>query len=29
VLDGGIAAAKKEDRAFYGPFVSISVGIGD
>lgn len=29
VLDGGIAAAKKEDRAFYGPFVSIAVGIGD
>lgn len=29
VLDGGIATAKKEDRAFYGPFASISVGIGD
>ncbi len=29
VLDGGIDSAKKEDRAFYGPFVSIAVGIGD
>ncbi len=29
VLDGGIATAKKEDRAFYGPFLSIAVGIGD
>jgi hypothetical protein len=28
VLDGGIAAAKKEDRGFYGPFVSVSVGLG-
>jgi hypothetical protein len=28
-IDGGIDAAKKEDRGFYGPFVSISVGIGD
>ncbi len=29
VLDGGIDTAKKEDRAFYGPFLSIAVGIGD
>jgi hypothetical protein len=29
VLDGGIDAAQKENRAFYGPFASISVGIGD
>jgi iron complex outermembrane receptor protein len=29
VLDGGIDTAKKEDRGFYGPFLSISVGIGD
>ena len=29
VLDGGIDAAKKEDRGFYGPFAAISVGIGD
>ncbi|HUJ02190.1 MAG TPA: hypothetical protein VLW75_01015, partial [Rhizomicrobium sp.] len=29
VLDGGIDAAKKEDRSFYGPFAAISVGIGD
>jgi iron complex outermembrane recepter protein len=29
VLDGGIDTAKKEDRAFYGPFVSIAIGIGD
>jgi hypothetical protein len=29
VLDGGIATAKQEDRAFYGPFASISIGIGD
>ncbi|HEV2561063.1 MAG TPA: hypothetical protein VGT78_02875 [Rhizomicrobium sp.] len=28
-VDGGIDAAKKEDRAFYGPFASISVGMGD
>ena len=28
-IDGGIDAAKKEDRAFYGPFASISIGIGD
>ncbi|HUJ04261.1 MAG TPA: Lpg1974 family pore-forming outer membrane protein [Rhizomicrobium sp.] len=29
VLDGGIDTAKKEDRAFYGPFASVSIGIGD
>ncbi len=29
VLDGGIATAQKEDRAFYGPFASISIGLGD
>jgi len=29
VLDGGIDTAKKEDRAFYGPYASISIGIGD
>jgi iron complex outermembrane receptor protein len=28
-IDGGIDAARKEDRGFYGPFLSISVGIGD
>jgi len=28
-IDGGIDAAKKEDRAFYGPFASISIGLGD
>lgn len=28
-IDGGIDTAKKENRAFYGPFASISVGIGD
>ena len=28
-IDGGIAAAKKENRGFYGPFASISIGIGD
>jgi len=28
-IDGGIDAAKKEDRGFYGPFASISIGIGD
>ena len=28
-IDGGIDTAKKEDRGFYGPFASISVGIGD
>jgi iron complex outermembrane receptor protein len=28
-IDGGLATAKKEDRGFYGPFASISIGIGD
>ena len=28
-IDGGIDAAKKEDRGFYGPFASISIGLGD
>ncbi|HUJ02736.1 MAG TPA: hypothetical protein VLW75_03795 [Rhizomicrobium sp.] len=28
-IDGGIDAAKKEDRGFYGPYASISIGLGD
>jgi len=28
-IDGGIDTAKKEDRGFYGPFASISIGLGD
>ena len=28
-IDGGIAARKSENRGFYGPFASISIGIGD
>jgi len=28
-MDGGIDAAKRENRGFYGPFASISIGIGD
>jgi len=28
-IDGGIDTAKKENRAFYGPYASISVGLGD
>jgi iron complex outermembrane receptor protein len=28
-IDGGIDAAKKEDRSFNGPYASISIGIGD
>ena len=28
-IDGGIDAAKKENRGFYGPFASISIGLGD
>jgi len=28
-IDGGIDTRKQENRAFYGPFASISVGIGD
>jgi len=27
-MDGGIDTAKKENRGFYGPFASVSVGIG-
>jgi hypothetical protein len=27
-IDGGIAARKSEDRGFYGPFASVSVGLG-
>jgi len=27
-MDGGIDAAKKENRGFYGPFASVSVGLG-
>jgi len=28
-IDGGIDAAKKEKRGFYGPFVSMSIGVGN
>jgi len=28
-IDGGIDTAKKEDRGFFGPFASISVGVGN
>lgn len=28
-IDGGIDARKEENRGFYGPFASISVGLGD
>ena len=28
-MDGGIDSRKNENRGFYGPFVSISVGLGD
>ena len=28
-IDGGIDAVKKEDRAFFGPYASISIGLGD
>jgi len=28
-MDGGIDTRKNEDRAFYGPYASISVGLGD
>ncbi len=27
-MDGGIDAARAENRAFYGPFASVSIGIG-
>jgi iron complex outermembrane recepter protein len=28
-IDGGIDTAKKENRGFYGPYASISIGLGD
>lgn len=28
-IDGGIDAVKKENRGFYGPYASISIGFGD
>ncbi len=28
-IDGGIDARKNENRAFFGPYASISIGIGD
>ena len=28
-IDGGIDTAKKENRGFYGPFASVSVGLGE
>jgi hypothetical protein len=28
-IDGGIDARKSENRAFYGPYASISVGLGN
>lgn len=28
-IDGGIDTAKKENRAFFGPYASISIGLGD
>jgi len=28
-IDGGLDTRKEEDRSFYGPFASISIGIGD
>ncbi len=28
-LDGGIDATRKENRAFHGPYASISIGLGD
>ena len=28
-IDGGIDARKNENRAFYGPYASISIGLGD
>ncbi len=27
-MDGGIASRKSEDRSFYGPFASFSIGLG-
>ena len=28
-MDGGIDARKSKNRGFYGPYASISVGLGD
>ena len=28
-IDGGIDARKNENRGFYGPYASISIGLGD
>ncbi len=28
-IDGGIDVRKSENRAFYGPYASISIGLGD
>ena len=28
-IDGGVDTAKKENRGFYGPYASISIGVGD
>ncbi len=28
-IDGGIDARKNENRAFFGPYASISIGLGD
>jgi hypothetical protein len=28
-IDGGIDTRKNENRGFYGPFASISIGLGD
>lgn len=28
-IDGGIATSKRENRGFYGPFASISIGVGN
>jgi hypothetical protein len=28
-LDGGVAASQKVDRGFFGPYASVSIGIGD
>jgi hypothetical protein len=27
-MDGGIDATKNEDRAFFGPYASVSIGLG-
>lgn len=28
-IDGGIATRKEQNRSFYGPYASISIGLGD